>query len=255
MFGHLPGQGTLVETFEQAYCWGPYPRYYAQGYIGSTAADPGNTPTWELRVGLVMGKQIATGTWVNYSPTATDGSEIAAGVLPLALRMQDVMTGVNTAKFYAIMVSGGVKGANLIGLDQMARQQMSQLFYFDDNFPGAHWYPWERFQNKTANYAITAADNMTAFTTLGAGAEVDFTLPPIANGYYFGFFNQAAQILKVISNEGTNIIALNNLTATSVAFSTGGQQIGAALSIFSNAAGTKWMVMNDSAGAATVTVA
>lgn len=255
MFGNLPGMGTVAETFEQAYTWGPYPRYFAPGYIGSTAADPANSPTWELRMGLVLGKQTATGTWVNYSPTATDGSEVAAGVLPLNLRMQDVLTGSNTAKFYAIMVSGGVQGSKLIGLDNMARAQMSSLFYFDDNLPGRQQYPWQRFQTKTANYQIVATDNLTMFTTLGSVGEVDFTLPPIANGYSFGFANQAAQIMKVISSEGGNVVALNNLTANSVAFSTGGQEIGGIFHVYSNPAGTKWIVENASSGVCAVTVA
>jgi hypothetical protein len=254
MFGNAPGMQAAIETFEQAVAWGPYPRYYTGAYIGSTCADPTNSPTWELRVGLVMGLQ-STGTWVNYSPTATDGSEIARGILPLALRMQDVITGINTTKFYAIMVSGGVKGLNLIGLDNMARCQMAKQFIFDDNLAGLPAFPWQRFQNKVANYQLVASDNESLFTTLGATGEVDFTLPPIANGYYFGFAVQAAQTMKVISNEGGNIIALNNLTANSLAFSTGGQQIGGMVYVYSNPAGTKWIVENSSAGVAAITVA
>lgn len=255
MFGNIPGMGVPVETFEAAYTWGPYPRYFTGAYIGSTAADPGNTPTWELRPGLLMGKQTSGGTWVNYNPTATDGSNIAAGVLTLGLRMQDILTGVNTTKFYAIMVSGGVQAAKLIGLDNQARAQMSKVFIFDDNLAGNAQYPFLQWQNKTANYSVLSTDNLTIFTTLGATGEVDFTLPPIANGYYFGFNNEAAQTMKVISNEGGNIIAKNNLTATSVAYSTGGSQIGAGFYIYSNAAGTKWIVENSSADACAVTVA
>ena len=78
MFGNAPGMQSVVETFERAYCWGPYPRYFT-GLYRVDGADPTNTPTWELRVGLVLGKQTATGTWVNYSPTAADGSNVAAG--------------------------------------------------------------------------------------------------------------------------------------------------------------------------------
>ncbi len=255
MYGHLPGMGSVVETFESAYCWGPYPRYFAPAYIGSTAADPTNTPTWELRPGLLLGKITSSGQWVNYSATATDGSEVAAGVLTIGLRMQDILTGSNTAKFYGIMVSGGVQAAKLIGLDLQARASMSTMFLFDDNFAGNHTFPWQRFQTKTANYTVVASDNLSMFNTLGAGAEVDFTLPAIANGYFFGFANQAAQIMKVSSAEGSNMIALNNLTATSVAFSTGGQEIGGIVWVYSNPAGTKWIVENHSAGVAAITVA
>ena len=253
MFGHLPGMGTVVETFEQAYCWGPYPRYFTGAYIGATASDPGNTPTWELRPGLVLGKQLSAGTWVNYSPTATDGSEIAAGVLTLALRMQDVITGVNTTKFYGIMVSGGVQAAKLLGLDNMARAQMSNQFYFDDNFAGNQQFPWQRFQTKQTNYQIVSTDNLSHFDNIGATGEVDFTLPPILNGYSFGFTAVANFTLKVISNEGANMVVLNNASANSVAFLTGSQIIGGSFRIYSNAAGTKWFVEDVSAGTNTVT--
>src|SRR5271170_7071621 len=91
-FGNLPGMGTVTETFEQAVTWGPYPRYYAPAWISSSAVDAGNTPTSTLRMGLLMAKQTATGQWTNYNPTASDCSQIASGVLPVNLRLQDVLT-------------------------------------------------------------------------------------------------------------------------------------------------------------------
>lgn len=256
-FGNLPGLGAAVETFEQAITWGPaYNLAWWSGYISANAVDSGNSPTWRLRPGLVLGKITATGLWTNYSPTATDGSEVAAGILAYGLRMQDVFTGSNTQKFYAIIVGGRVIGANLLGLDQNARNQMFPRFFFDDAIPaGGTDFPYSHFQNKTANYTVVAADNGSLFTTLGAVAEVDFTLPAIGPGLVFGFANQADQTMKVISAEGSNVIALNNLTATSVAFSTSSQKIGGNVKVYSNPAGTKWIVENNSAGSNTITVA
>src|SRR5262249_38994328 len=100
MFGMLPGMGTVVETFEQAYAWGPYPRYFTGAWIASTTIDSGNSPTSELRKGLILGKILATGQWTNYSPTASDGSEVAAGVLIESLRMTDVITLTPLQRFY-----------------------------------------------------------------------------------------------------------------------------------------------------------
>ena len=254
-YGHLPGMGVVVETFEAAYCWGPYPRYFTGALIASTAADPTNTPTWELRPGLIMGKIISTGQWVNYSATATDGSEVAAGVLTIGLRMQDIFTGSNTQKFYGIMVSGGVQAAKLIGLDNMARSQMAGQFYFDDNFSGNHVYPWNRFQTKAASYTVVAADNLSLFDNIGATGSITFTLPAIANGYYFGFRVQADQTVIVASAEGANMVAFNNAVANSVAFQTGGAKIGGLFIVYTNPAGTKWIVESAGAGANTVTVA
>jgi hypothetical protein len=256
MYGNLPGFGSVSETYERAIAWGPYPRYFTPAYIGSTAADPTNSPTWELRVGLVMGKQTATGTWVNYSPTANDGSQVAAGVLVQGLRMQDVFPpGINTPKFYAIMVSGGVQAANLIGLDNQARAQMAPHFIFDDNLPGNSDYEWLAFATKTASYSLLPTDNFTIFDNTGAAGAVTFTLPAIANGYKFGFKVVADSNLLVTSNEGGNVIGFNNAAASTVSFQTGGARIGGGFILFSNSAGTKWHVQQISAGANTVTTA
>lgn len=239
LYGHLPGLGTLVENYEAAFCWGPYPRYYTPAYIGSTAADPGNSPTWELRMGLVMGKVTATGQWVNYSATATDGSQIAQGVLPIGLRMQDIITGSNTQKFYAIMVSGGVQGSKLIGLDNMARAQMAKTFIFDDNFPGNSDFPFLQFQTKTANYQITAADNFTLFDNSGAGGDITLTLPAIANGYYFGVRDFNTHKILVQSSEGSNLIG-TTLTQSSASVTA----VGGGFVVYSNALATQWNVSN-----------
>ncbi len=230
-------------------------RLYTGAYISASATDPTNVPTTTLRPGLVMGIVTATGQWTNYSATATDGSNVAMGILPIGLRMSDVLTQTTVAKFYAMMVSGGVKAANLLGLDLMARAQLSQRFVFDDNFIGNNRFDWQAFVSKTANYQILASDNFTLFDNTGAVGEVDFTLPAIANGYQFGFSTIADQTLKVISTEGTNIVAFNNASATSVAFSTGGSKIGGGFVIYSNPGATKWIVQNASAGANTITVA
>jgi hypothetical protein len=171
--------------------------------------------------------------------------------------MQGILTGVNAQRFYGVLVGGPVQATNLIGLDLMARACMSDHFWFDDalNFPGNHWFPWKRFQTKTANYPVVAADNFSIFDNTGALGAVTFTLPPIANGYYFGFRGAANQNLIVASTEGANVIALNNLVANSVAFQTGGQIIGGVFHVYSNALGTKWIVEAPSAGVTAVTVA
>ena len=255
-FGNLPGLGAIVETYEQAITFGIAAQLkWWSGYILSTAIDSGNSPTWRLRPGLVLGIQTSTGQWTNYSPTATDGSEVAAGVLAYGMRMQDVITGLNVNKYYAIIIGGNVRGENLLGLDKMARAQMSSRFTFDDNIIGNSWFEWNRFQTKTAAYTVVAADNFSLFDNVGAAGAVTFTLPAIANGFQFGFRVAADQSVTVASAEGANMIAFNNAVANSVAFSTGGARIGGMVVVYTNPAGTKWIVENRSAGANTVTVA
>lgn len=256
IFGNLPGESAIVETYEQKILFGINAQVlWWNGYIDANAVDSGNSPTYRLRPGLLLGIITSTGKWTNYSPTATDGSEVASGILAYGMRMQDVLTGTNVEKFYAIVVGGRVKGANILNLDNMARGQMSSRFTFDDNLSGNQWFPFKRFQTKATDYVVVAADNFTEFLTTGAVGAVNFTLPTIANGYAFRFRNMADQNLTVTSAEGTNMVALNNLSASSVAFSTGGAKIGGGFLVYSNAAATKWIVQTTSAGANTVTVA
>ena len=255
-YGIVPGLTTSRETYENEFRWGSqYQGVFANALIDGATVDSGNSPTYELRPGLLLGQVISTGKYKNYSPTATDGSEVAAGILIEALRMQD-FSGNNVDRFYAVLVGGPVQGAKILGLDLMARQQMNN-FIFDDIFhiPGNHWFPWKRFQTKTADYTVVANDNYTLFDNVGATGTVIFTLPALANGYLFGFRTQADFNLQVSSNEGDNMITFNDASADSVAFSTSGEKIGGMFIIFSNPGATKWIVENVSAGANTVTVA
>lgn len=256
VYGLAPGMTTARETYEAEFRWGSqWLGVIVNGIIDGNTIDSGNSPTYELRPGLLLGQVIATGKYKNYSATATDGSEVASAILMEGLRTQS-FEGVATDRFYGVLAGGPVQASKVIGLDLMARQQMDK-FMFDDIFqlPGNHWYSWKRFQNKTASYSIVANDNFSMFTTLGATGAMTFTLPAIANGYMFGFSAQAAQNMIVASAEGANMIALNNLTANSVAFQTGSQIIGGGFTVYSNPAGTKWVVENNSSGSNTITVA
>jgi hypothetical protein len=253
----IPGMGAAVETYEAAFRWGPAGLgLITPGWIDSAAVDSGNTPTYVLRPGLVLGIKTSTGTWINYSPTATDGSQVARGVLITAIVAQNFFTGAAQQTFYGILVGGPVQAAKLIGLDGMARADMTPFFQFDDfaTTPAGTYYPWRTTAAKTANYQILASDNFTLFDNTGAAGAVTFTLPPIKNGYYFGFSGRVAQNLAVTSTEGGNIVALNNAAANTLTFQTGGQQIGAILKIYSNRAGRLWIAENASAGAAAITV-
>lgn len=247
-----PGITAAVETYEAAFRWGPAGLgLITGGYIASTAADPTNgSTTFELRPGLLLGQQTATGQWTNYSPTATDGSQVAAGVCISAIRMTDILTQQGQARFYGVLVGGPVQAAKIIGLDLHARQCMADKFQFDDlgNYPGNHWFPFRNFQTKTANYQVAVGDNFTEFDNTGAAGEVDLTLPPIQNGLYFSLKAVVAQTFKFISNEGGNLIGTSaSQTNASVA------AIGGGLEVYSNPAGTKWIVNNLSSSNQTVT--
>lgn len=221
--------------------------------IVSTAVDSTNTPTTDLRSGLVLGKVTSSGKWKQYDPTATDGSQQAQGVLLGGVRMMNVVSGVVEDKDGEVLVGGFLKAGQLIGLDSAARIQLAQRFVFDDDLVGRGWGgPLAREVSKAADYVVVAADNMTEFV---ATAAVNFTLPAIGKGYRFKFRQTADANMGVVSAEGDNMIGMNDASADSATFSTSSQKIGAALNVYSNLAGDKWIIENVSAGANAVTLA
>lgn len=223
---------------------------FANALISGSSVDTGNTPTFELRAGLLLGQQISTGKYLQYSPTASDGTEVATAILIEGLRMLD-FSGTAVDRFYAVLVGGPVQASKIFNLDLQARQQMDK-FIFDDIFgiPGNHWFQYKRFQTKTANYTIVANDNFSHFDNTGAAGEVDLTLPAIANGYAFTLRATASQTFKFISNEGSNVVGT---TATQSSVSVAA--IGGGITVYSNAAGTKWLVDNTSSSTQTVSFA
>jgi hypothetical protein len=248
-YGLPPGETTARETYENEFRWGSqFQGVFANALVDGNTIDSGNSPTFELRPGLLLGQVISTGKYKQYNPSATDGTDVASAIIIEGLRTLD-FSNIAQDRFYAVLVGGPVKAANVFGLDNNARQQMDK-FIFDDlfNVPGNHWYPWKRQQNKTANYTIVATDNFTLFDNTGATGEVDLTLPPIANGYYFALRAQAAQTFKFISNEGSNVVGT---TATQTSASVAA--IGGVIYIYSNPAGTKWIV--EQHGTQTITMA
>ncbi len=248
-YGIVPGLTTSRETYEAEFRWGSqFQGVFANALISGSAIDSGNTPTFQLRPGLLLGQITSTGKYTNYSPTASDGSEVASAVLIEGLRMLD-FSNVATDRFYAVLVGGPVQKSKLLNFDEMARQQMDK-FIFDDigQMMGGHWFPFKRFVNKIANYSIVAADNYTMFDNTGASGTVVLTLPAIANGYFFGLMSTAAQVYRFTSNEGSNLIG-STLTQTSASVTA----IGGIIWVYTNAAGTKWIVEDH--GTQTVTFA
>jgi hypothetical protein len=248
-YGIAPGLTTSRETYENEFRWGSqFQGVFSNALIDGSSTDSGNTPTFELRPGLLLGQVTGTGKYKQYSATATDGTEVATAILVEGLRMLDFSNNA-VDRFYAVLVGGPVQASKVLNLDLNARATMDK-FIFDDiaGIPGNHWYPWKRQINKIANYTIVATDNFTLFDNTGASAEVDLTLPAIANGYFFGLRAQAAQTFKFISAEGGNVVG-TSATNSNVSVAA----IGGVIYIYSNAAGTKWIV--EQHGTQTITAA
>ncbi len=239
-YGIVPGLTTSRETYESEFRWGSeFQGVFTNALIDGASLDTGNSPTFELRPGILLGQNITTGKYKPYSPTATDGTEVAAAILIEALRMQD-FSGNNVDRFYAVLCGGPVQALKVLGLDLNARQQMDK-FIFDDLFsiPGNHWFPFKRQINKTAAYTALATDNFTLFDNTGATGSVTITLPVIANGYYFGFRCGAAQTFVAATNETGNLVG-STLTQSSVSATA----IGGLFVVFTNPGATKWIVMD-----------
>jgi len=105
---------------------------------------------------------------------------------------------------------------------------------------------------KTADYTVLAAESGTFFTTEGATAAVNFTLPAFADGLEFEFYNAEDVNLTVTSGTADLMVASNDVAADSVAFSTTSLKAGGSFKVVSD--GVKWFAQVLSDGN-TVTIA
>ena len=255
-----PGQGALRVTEATAVTWQEF--FHSEPVIDpfcmivSTAVDAGATPTTLLRPGLIMAKVDATGLWSTYDPDASDGTQYARGVLLREIDMFNYGLQAVENKFdAAIAIGGRIKGSALKNADQQARNQLvANGFRFDDVAYAAGYMRFRRVQEKAADYTVLTTDHETLFVaTTGA---VNFTLPAIAAGLRYLFLNTTANNMVITSPTADNIIAVNDLSADSLTFSTSNMQIGAALEITAIYVGgvLKWFPSLLSPGVTTVTV-
>lgn len=109
---------------------------------------------------------------------------------------------------------------------------------------------------KTANFTLdpTTTRCGTLFTNRGATGAVTMTLPNLSgaaggtwDGYWVEFQGEADQTFTV-SAAANKAICFNNLTATSLAASTAGQKIGAAIRAIWDAGAAKWILRGVNVG-------
>ncbi len=249
----MPGMGTPAETTEREFLSGTINSWYIKGcQLAAGTVDARSTVTSDLQRGLVMGIVTATGAWTQYSATATNGSQVARGILYRALSMLD-STGATAIKQGSIVIFAvDVKNAELGGLDAQARQQLRGRIIFDDDYAGNYSPEWRQELAKTMAYTVTAADKGSLFTNVGAVGSVTFTLPALAVGLKYGFLVVADQTVIVASVAGDDMVTPNDASADSVAFQTGGDKIGGMVVVYTNVAGTKWYVEKRSSNAMTI---
>ena len=253
--GNIPGSQTKVEAEESHVTWAGR---YGQDLVATrrvtldaAAVDSGNSPTTTLRGGNVLALVDASGKAHTYDPDANDGRQIALGILEHYQNM--LVDGVAADRFTQILVHGLVKESELVGLDPRAKQQLAGRFVFDKDLGaslGVLMHP-RGIYRKSANYAVTAADNGLLFL---ATAAVSFTLPAKQNGLAFRFFQTADNDLSIAGSG--DIVHKGNAAASTVTFNTATQKIGshALVECLYTADNTlKWVVSN--LGGTTATVA
>lgn len=243
-----PGMESVIATAEQNLLWnkGALAVFDFGGIISGSATDAGNTPTTTLRGGLLLGKKTSDGKLYAWSASATDGTQNVYGILPFDVNLLDV-NAAGQDRILGILIAGWLKNASILNLDAQARQQMRGRFWFDDDFavPPGLYYPFKQQIPKTANYSVLVSDNGTIFTNAGAVGAVTFTLPAIADGLNYGFYVDADQSVTISSNEGSNVIAPGNASASNVAFTMPGRRIGGYVRIFSTP-DLKWRLEDNS---------
>ena len=110
---------------------------------------------------------------------------------------------------------------------------------------------FKQFTAKTADYTVTQADSGKIFTTYGASANVNFTLPSVASeGLIYLFVNSVNYNLTVTAGTADTLITYNDTAADSVAFSTTSQKIGGVFLVFAD--GNAFYCVNLTTNTATV---
>lgn len=260
-YGGFPGSNALVQSVEGQIFDGPVEaQVFGSVILASTTIDnnSSNSPTSTLLPGLVLGRKTTTGEYLQYSASATDGTQIAESVLYVGLSMLD-NAGVAAQKIGHVIAKGILKGNLLRGLDGAARQHLlnSGRYQFSDDVKGRYGIFGRPLGEvvKTADYTVVAADNGVLFTTLGAVGAVNFTLPALTVGLAYEFINLADQNMTITSAEGDNIVTDNDLSADSIAFSTSSHKINGHVQVWCNQAGTKWYTRTFNASTSVQTIA
>lgn len=251
--GNAPGFTAAIESEQSQITWsgrhGQDQVVTQRATILSSSTDTGNSPVTTLRAGLVLAYRDTDGKVAPYAPDASDGTQIAVGVLE---QHQDMLVnGVASDRFTQMIVHGLVREGELINLDARARQQLAQQFTFDRKpmSPAPLLAPRGVYR-KSTNYTVTAADNGLLFIATGAAT---FTLPTKANGLAFRITQTVDSDLTISGS--SDLIHKGSAAASSVAFSTVGQKIGSQVLVECVYTGTgtlKWPVTNLGGTTATV---
>lgn len=252
-----PGFEFIRET-EEAQVWfsalfNEFNQFIKSCDFDSTNTDPGNTPTSTLRGGLVIAEDESTGLCFVYDADANNGRQCVVGVLPQPIDMLDSDGTAEQKNNIAILTSAAFLNDQLLGdFDPAARAQLIRRgSHFDTGLGEAFLSHPKCTQDQTGNRTLVAADSGIEFI---ATNTVVFTLPTIENGLSYLVRQSSDNPMTITSAEGNNILALNDTAASSLAFSTATEQIGAAALIRAIFIGSTLTWVVDNLSDATITI-
>lgn len=244
----LPGVRAAVTTTTREIFWGGDASRQkilrGQGQFSTTLVDGGSTPTSVIRQGLILGSLTADSKLVHWDPAAVDGSQWLRGINEHELVMTEGYAATAAERFAGYVLQGPMRAAALLILgtaltssahQYLARRKLAEAgCVLDDDPMGYLAGVTERTILKTETGAITAAENGAKFVVVGA-ASVTLTLPTLATGLAFKFYNAADQNL-IIASAGSldNIVGLGDLAGDTITFSTSSEKIGAQVDIHSD---------------------
>lgn len=258
---NVPGWDTALESEEvevrAAVEKDANPILRQSAVIDSTAVDAGNTPTTTLRAGLIMARKAADGNVYPYDADADDGTQTPVGVLGEYVDM--LKNGVAADRWTKLITHGVLKQSALIGADAHALAVLHRLGIRvvdqDQIGPAGHEFLGHQIATDqiAGDYTVLAADNGKLF--VAGGADVNFTLPTIAHGLSYEFVMTTDHELVITGSN--NIIALNDSAASTLTWTTTGQQIGAHVRVRAIYMGTalRWLVENLTVGATVPAIA
>jgi len=252
----VPGAGDAIETSEREIFWGGD---WGKGQIltasasfATTLADAGNTPTTDIRPGLLVGKITSSGELAAWDADNSDGTQNIWGINFLDLRMID-FNSTAADRIAPVCLRAPLKASHLLiqgtaltsHVDEyLARRQLHALgCILDDDPHGFLAGAGGRIATVTGTTDTLTGDENGSTIFYSNAASVTVTLPTIAAGLEFLLIRTADEEFIVTSAEGDNIIVGHDLSADSVTFTTAGQQIGAAVKITGVYVGTtlKWV--------------
>lgn len=251
------GVGAAIASISRELLWHDHVVVAQDKTYSSAILDAGNTPTTDIRAGLLLGAVTASGELEEWDADATDGTQNLVGVNPHTFRTLDWD---GTAQDRDVpggrIVRAGLKASSLLiqgtaltdHVDEfLAREALAAMGCILDDDP----MNWKAGSMAPPRYAtvtgttdtLTEAENGSVISYSNA-ASVTVTLPPIHPGLEYTLIRSGDEEFIVASGEGDNIVGINDLSRDSITFTTATEHLGVVVHVKGIYVGTtpKWLM-------------